>query len=184
MPVAESRLPHVRFSHDRDSGRRRRHHHQQPAGQRLEPGSRWTPLRRQFPSASKIAKCAPSSWLARGGRSSPERTSRGWTRWHGAPDRARPRCMTCSLSSKDSIKPVVMALHGTTLGGGLELAMAGHYRVASADAQMGQPEVNLGIIPGAEGHAAAATPCRRREGDRDVRLRQARSRQPRRSRPA
>src|SRR5262249_29906848 len=35
--------------------------------------------------------------------------------------------------------------------GGLELAMAGHYRVASADAQAGQPEVNLGIIPGAEG---------------------------------
>ena len=48
-------------------------------------------------------------------------------------------------------KPVVMALHGTVLGGGLELAMAGHYRVAVASAQMGQPEVNLGIIPGAEG---------------------------------
>ena len=48
-------------------------------------------------------------------------------------------------------KPVVMALHGTVLGGGLELAMAGHYRVAVAGAQMGQPEVNLGIIPGAEG---------------------------------
>src|SRR5687768_8582472 len=48
-------------------------------------------------------------------------------------------------------KPVVMALHGTALGGGLEVAMAGHYRVAVADAQMGQPEVNLGIIPGAEG---------------------------------
>ncbi len=48
-------------------------------------------------------------------------------------------------------KPVVMALHGTVLGGGLELAMAGHYRVAAVDALMGQPEVNLGIIPGAEG---------------------------------
>jgi 3-hydroxyacyl-CoA dehydrogenase len=47
--------------------------------------------------------------------------------------------------------PVVMALHGTALGGGLELAMAGHYRVALASAQLGQPEVNLGIIPGAEG---------------------------------
>jgi 3-hydroxyacyl-CoA dehydrogenase len=44
-----------------------------------------------------------------------------------------------------------MAMHGTALGGGLELAMAGHYRVAVRDAQMGQPEVNLGIIPGAEG---------------------------------
>ena len=52
---------------------------------------------------------------------------------------------------EDGTKPVVMAMHGTALGGGLELAMAGHYRVASADAQMGQPEVNLGIIPGAEG---------------------------------
>ena len=48
-------------------------------------------------------------------------------------------------------KPIVMAMHGTALGGGLELAMAGHYRVAAAGARMGQPEVNLGIIPGAEG---------------------------------
>jgi 3-hydroxyacyl-CoA dehydrogenase len=47
--------------------------------------------------------------------------------------------------------PLVMAMHGTALGGGLELAMAGHYRVAVPDAQMGLPETNLGIIPGAEG---------------------------------
>jgi 3-hydroxyacyl-CoA dehydrogenase len=52
---------------------------------------------------------------------------------------------------EDTAKPVVMAIHGTALGGGLELAMAGHYRVAAADALVGQPEVNLGIIPGAEG---------------------------------
>ncbi|HEY7338029.1 MAG TPA: 3-hydroxyacyl-CoA dehydrogenase NAD-binding domain-containing protein [Bryobacteraceae bacterium] len=52
---------------------------------------------------------------------------------------------------EDCPKPVVMAIHGTALGGGLEVAMAGHFRVASPDAQMGQPEVNLGIIPGAEG---------------------------------
>src|SRR5215471_4464013 len=52
---------------------------------------------------------------------------------------------------EDCPKPVVIAIHGTALGGGLELAMAGHYRVATADAQAGQPEVNLGIIPGAEG---------------------------------
>ena len=52
---------------------------------------------------------------------------------------------------EDCQKPVVMAIHGTALGGGLELAMAGHYRVAVASAQVGQPEVNLGIIPGAEG---------------------------------
>ena len=48
-------------------------------------------------------------------------------------------------------KPVVMAIHGTALGGGLELAMAGRYRVCAPDARHGQPEVNLGVIPGAEG---------------------------------
>ena len=52
---------------------------------------------------------------------------------------------------EDAARPVVMAMHGTALGGGLEVAMAGHYRVAAADTRLGQPEVNLGIIPGAEG---------------------------------
>jgi 3-hydroxyacyl-CoA dehydrogenase len=52
---------------------------------------------------------------------------------------------------EDSGKPVVMAMHGMALGGGLELAMAGHYRVASPSAQLGQPEVKLGLIPGAGG---------------------------------
>src|SRR5947207_1648781 len=48
-------------------------------------------------------------------------------------------------------KPVIAAIHGTAFGGGLELAMAAHYRVAMRDAQVGQPEVKLGIIPGAAG---------------------------------
>ena len=48
-------------------------------------------------------------------------------------------------------KPVIAAIHGTALGGGLETAMACHYRVAVASAQVGQPEVKLGIIPGAGG---------------------------------
>ena len=48
-------------------------------------------------------------------------------------------------------KPVIMAIHGMALGGGLELAMAGHYRVATPDAQVGQPEVKIGLIPGAGG---------------------------------
>jgi len=55
------------------------------------------------------------------------------------------------LKIEDSAKPVVMAIHGQAFGGGLELAMAGHYRVASPTAQVGQPEVKLGIIPGAAG---------------------------------
>jgi 3-hydroxyacyl-CoA dehydrogenase len=52
---------------------------------------------------------------------------------------------------EDCVKPVVMAIHGTALGGGLELAMAGHYRVATPDARVGQPEVKIGLIPGAGG---------------------------------
>src|SRR5580698_597698 len=55
------------------------------------------------------------------------------------------------LQIEDVRKPVVVAIHGSAFGGGLELAMAGHYRVAAPNAQLGQPEVKLGIIPGAGG---------------------------------
>jgi 3-hydroxyacyl-CoA dehydrogenase len=55
------------------------------------------------------------------------------------------------LRIEDCRKPVVMAIHGTAFGGGLELAMSGHYRVAAPSAQVGQPEVKLGLIPGAAG---------------------------------
>ena len=55
------------------------------------------------------------------------------------------------LQIEDCAKPIVMAIHGTAFGGGLELAMAGHYRVAAPGAQLGQPEVKLGLIPGAGG---------------------------------
>jgi 3-hydroxyacyl-CoA dehydrogenase len=52
---------------------------------------------------------------------------------------------------EDCPKPLVAAIHGTALGGGLEFAMACHYRVAVSSAKVGQPEVLLGIIPGAGG---------------------------------
>ncbi|HSE97142.1 MAG TPA: 3-hydroxyacyl-CoA dehydrogenase NAD-binding domain-containing protein [Blastocatellia bacterium] len=55
------------------------------------------------------------------------------------------------LAIEDCPKPTIAAIHGTAFGGGLEVAMAFHYRVAAPSAQVGQPEVKLGIIPGAAG---------------------------------
>jgi len=52
---------------------------------------------------------------------------------------------------EDAAKPLVAAIHGNALGGGLEVAQACHFRVATKDARVGQPEVLLGIIPGAGG---------------------------------
>jgi 3-hydroxyacyl-CoA dehydrogenase len=48
-------------------------------------------------------------------------------------------------------KPVVAAIHGPALGGGLEVAMAAHYRLAMPDAKLGLPEVQLGLLPGSGG---------------------------------
>ena len=48
-------------------------------------------------------------------------------------------------------KPVVAALHGAAMGGGLELALGCHYRVASAGTRLALPEVKLGLLPGAGG---------------------------------
>jgi 3-hydroxyacyl-CoA dehydrogenase len=62
-----------------------------------------------------------------------------------------PGLLPLLLKIEDSTKPVIVAVHGTAFGGGMELAMAGHYRVALATAQFGQPEVKLGLIPGAAG---------------------------------
>jgi len=52
---------------------------------------------------------------------------------------------------ESSTKPVVAAIHGTALGGGLEVALCAHYRVAVPSARCGLPEVNLGLLPGAGG---------------------------------
>lgn len=48
-------------------------------------------------------------------------------------------------------KPIIMALNGFTLGGGMEIALSGDFRIASELAMLGQPEINLGLIPGAGG---------------------------------
>lgn len=62
-----------------------------------------------------------------------------------------PGLDTVMNAMEQSTKPVIAAIHGTALGGGLETAMACHYRCAVATAQVGQPEVNLGLVPGAGG---------------------------------
>jgi 3-hydroxyacyl-CoA dehydrogenase len=52
---------------------------------------------------------------------------------------------------EDASVPVIAAIHGTALGGGLEVALCAHYRVSIASAKFGLPEVNLGLLPGAGG---------------------------------
>ncbi len=52
---------------------------------------------------------------------------------------------------EDGSKPVIAAIHGTALGGGYELALICHYRIAVPSAMVGLPEVNLGLLPGAGG---------------------------------
>ncbi|MBZ0129028.1 MAG: enoyl-CoA hydratase/isomerase family protein [Rhodobacteraceae bacterium] len=52
---------------------------------------------------------------------------------------------------EDCAKPVVAALHGTALGGGFEIALSSHYRIADKGAKIGLPEINLGLLPGASG---------------------------------
>jgi 3-hydroxyacyl-CoA dehydrogenase len=62
-----------------------------------------------------------------------------------------PILITVIAAIEASRKPVIAAMHGTPLGGGLELALACHFRLAAPGTRLGLPEVKLGIIPGAGG---------------------------------
>jgi len=68
----------------------------------------------------------------------------------GAPP-SEPFLPDVTAAIEASPKPVVAAIHGQALGGGLEIALACHYRVAAKGAKMGLPEVILGLVPGAGG---------------------------------
>jgi 3-hydroxyacyl-CoA dehydrogenase len=93
--------------------------------------------------AAIVIACAGRTFIAGADLSALERTV-----WQEAP---RPDIRPLLGRIERARAPIVMALHGTALGGGLELAMAGAYRIASPGTRMGLPEVTLGIIPGAEG---------------------------------
>jgi 3-hydroxyacyl-CoA dehydrogenase len=68
----------------------------------------------------------------------------------GKPPQAPGLPDVCDLIEQSS-KPVVAAIHGTALGGGLEVALGCHYRIAVPSAKLGLPEVKLGLLPGAGG---------------------------------
>lgn len=64
---------------------------------------------------------------------------------------AEPNLLTVIRVVEDSPKPVIAAIGGVCMGGGLELALGAHFRVARSDASIALPEVKLGLIPGAGG---------------------------------
>ncbi len=68
----------------------------------------------------------------------------------GSPPKG-PGLHDVQAAMEDAPIPVIAAIHGTALGGGLEVALCAHYRVAVTTAKFGLPEVNLGLLPGAGG---------------------------------
>jgi 3-hydroxyacyl-CoA dehydrogenase len=64
---------------------------------------------------------------------------------------APPNLLTVLSTVEDCTKPVIAAIDGVCMGGGFELALACHYRIATPEAQIGLPEVKLGLLPGAGG---------------------------------
>ena len=70
-----------------------------------------------------------------------------------SPSSTSPRSagLRCDQHIEAINKPTVAAVHGTPLGGGLELTIGCHFRIAAAGTRLGLPEIKLGLIPGAGG---------------------------------
>ena len=100
-------------------------------------------LRVEARARAVVLACAGRTFIA--GADIGELERAGWS------DGVGPDLHPLLAQVEDFPHPIVAAIHGTALGGGLELAMACHYRVAVESARLGLPEVTLGIIPGAEG---------------------------------
>ena len=107
--------------------------------------------------------CARASWRASSRRattrasrrsSSPARAAPSWpaptSREFGKPSQP-PSLIEVIATLETSKKPTIAAVHGTPLGGGLELTMGCHFRVAAPGTRLGLPEIKLGLIPGAGG---------------------------------
>lgn len=69
---------------------------------------------------------------------------------HGASARQDPRFGTVIERLDSCRKPIIAAIHGTALGGGLEIGLACSHRIAVPGAQFGLPEVKLGLLPGSD----------------------------------
>ena len=120
---------------------------EQPAGERARrrgaPGARGRDQGRRSPTTAikaMVIRCDGRTFFA--GADITE---------FGKPMQRAAACPTVVDMIEASTKPVVAAIHGTALGGGCEVALGCHYRIAVPSAKIGTPEVKLGLLPGAGG---------------------------------
>ena len=100
----------------------------------------WAEFHRRPELTALVMHCAGRTWIAGADIASLN------------PDALDPKDFNAALLRLESeTRPVVAALHGTALGGGLEVAMAAHWRIAAPGTQVGLPEVKLGLLPGSLG---------------------------------